>query len=284
MFWPLHLAIFYAHPGDDVSRWAALGAGLLLTAITFLVMGPGRPWPYLTVGWLWYLGTLAPVIGLVQVGEQAMADRYTYVPLIGIFLMLTWGVADLAHYLALPRFALPATFAAVACVCVGLTCRQLTYWNGSVPLWEHALATTQESARAHLGLGAALGELGRPFEACSEYRKAARLAPWQAGVHNNLAIELNTLGQMKEARAEYQKAIDRDPTAAGSHFGLGMVLRDLGLLDEAAAEFRRAIALDDREVQARGAGSCSARARSLRRGGENDREGAGDAPSPIPIA
>src|SRR5262249_18717812 len=128
--WPVGLAVYYPHPGAAVSGAGALAAGLFLAVLTALVLGPGRRWPYLAVGWLWSLGTLVPVLGLVQVGGQALADRYTYVPLIGLFMALVWGAADLAAW-RLPRPYLAAAAAAVLVACAVQTATQVGYWRSS---------------------------------------------------------------------------------------------------------------------------------------------------------
>jgi tetratricopeptide (TPR) repeat protein len=278
MLWPAHLAVYYPHSGADVSVVGALGAGVLLVVITALVLGPGRRRPYLAVGWLWYVGTLVPVIGLVQVGGQALADRYTYVPLIGIFLLLTWGAADLAAAWRVPRPYLIAAAAAVLSACVALSWVQVGYWKSSLDLWAHAAAVTEDSGLAHLNLGACyyerhmLTDAKREFEraaalgpgragphaklgtvladldlweqAAAEYRRAVELEPEIAWLHFNLGRALVELGRPEEALPEFHKASDLDPESASSHHNLGSALRDLGRLEEAEAEYRRAIELD----------------------------------------
>jgi Flp pilus assembly protein TadD len=282
MLWPLHLAVFYPHPGRSVPVAPALAAGLLLAVVTALVLGPGRNRPYLAVGWLWYLGTLVPVIGLVQVGGQALADRYTYVPLIGVFLMLTWGAADLAAAWRLPRRYLIATTAVVLSACTALTVIQEGYWESTLRMWEHAVAVTENNVTAHVNLGVCyrergmmsdakrefekavainpklaephvdlgnvLARLGLPERAVAEYRQAIDLDPAFAGFHFNLGSVLAGLGRHEEAMAEFRKAIDLDPATAGPHTNLGKVLGDLGRLAEAVAEYRTAIQLDPRDA------------------------------------
>jgi protein O-mannosyl-transferase len=278
MLWPMHLAVHYPLAGPDVPVARALGAGLILVVITLLVLGPGRRRPYLTVGWLWYLGTLVPVIGLVQVGSQALADRYTYVPLIGLFLLLTWGVADLAAAWRLPRGYLVGATAATLSACVVLTWIQVGYWESTLRLWEHAAAVTENDllaqmnlgtcyhqqgklsdakrefekavainpnlAEAHANLGNVLADLGRREQAVAEYRKAITLDPESAWPHFNLGVALAALGRHEEALAEFQKTITLDSESPWPHTNLGNVLRDLGRDEEALAEYRRAIALD----------------------------------------
>jgi tetratricopeptide (TPR) repeat protein len=278
MLWPTDLAVFYPHPGQTVSVVQAIGAGVLLLLVTILVIGPGRRWPYLTVGWFWYLGTLVPVIGLVQVGSQAMADRYTYIPLIGLFLLLTWGVADLALAWRLSRSYLVAAAALLLSACAALTWHQVSYWQSDGDLWEHALSVTSRNAIAHNKLGmhyhrqgklpraekelekavtvdptllvyrynhaAVLQELGRLHEALAEYQRANTLNPDVAWAHTNMGNLLRTLGRLNEALAEYARSIALNPDESIPHYNLGVVQVELGRLGDAVDEYRRAVALD----------------------------------------
>jgi tetratricopeptide (TPR) repeat protein len=250
-FWPVDLAVYYPHPGAGVSVAGALGAGALLLGLTALALGPGRRRPYLAVGWLWYLGTLVPVIGLVQVGGQAMADRYTYVPLVGLFLLVTWGAADLAGALRLSGFW-PAAAAAVALsACVALTWAQLGYWGSDRDLWEHALAVTGPNQYGHCSLAECLEEEGDLDAARRHYQQAVAVDPGQVRPHNSLGNVLRKLGRTDEAAAQYRTALQLDPTFALAHYNLGLVLTDAGRTDEAAAEFRQAVALDPGLLPAR---------------------------------
>ena len=143
MFWPAHLAVFYPHPGHNLPIWQALAAGLALAVLTLLALRQARRHPYLLVGWLWYLGTLLPVIGLVQVGGQAMADRYTYVPFIGLFIVVVWGMADLAARWRAPKFLLPVGAGVVLSALMVCTWVQVSYWRDSITLYEHTLEVTR---------------------------------------------------------------------------------------------------------------------------------------------
>jgi tetratricopeptide (TPR) repeat protein len=242
--WPAHLAVYYPHPGAAVPVVQVVGAGLLLAALTALALALGRRRPYLAVGWLWYLGTLVPVIGLVQVGDQALADRYTYVPLIGLFLMLTWGAADLVEVLNLSGLWAAGAAAVVLAACVALTWTQLGYWKSDLDLWEHALAVTGPNLMAHCHLAECLHERGKIEAARKEYERAVAVAPGRAEPHNALGNELRDLGRSEEAAAEYRTALRLDPGLVTAHYNLGLVLDDLGRQDEAVAEFRQALALD----------------------------------------
>jgi tetratricopeptide (TPR) repeat protein len=242
-FSPFHLAVYYPHPGADVPVLPVLGAGLLLAALTVLVLGPGRRRPYLAVGWLWYLGTLVPVIGLVQAGGQAMADRFTYMPLIGVFLLLTWGAANLAAAWGVPRPYLAATSGAVLSACAALSWIQVGYWQSSLALWEHAAAVTDRNVLAHVNLGTCYYESRRITDAKREFETAAALDPRIPQPHINLGNIFVELDLPEQAAAEYRKAIALAPDAAWPHSSLGKLLGDFGRPEEAATEFRKAITL-----------------------------------------
>jgi tetratricopeptide (TPR) repeat protein len=244
MFWPLNLAPHYPHPGGTVSTAGALASGLLLALLTLLVLGPGRHWPYLAVGWLWYLGTLVPVIGLVQIGGHAMADRYTYVPLIGLYLALTWGAADLVSAWRLPRPVPIVATVLVLLVCIVLSWTQIGYWANDVLLWQHALAVTERNALAHCNLGVALLRAGLADRARIEFEKAVAVEPRYAQARLNLANALRELGRLREAEAQFRAVIELDPRDGLPHYGLGNALWDLGQTDEAMAEYRQTIDLD----------------------------------------
>jgi tetratricopeptide (TPR) repeat protein len=247
MLYPLNLAVYYPHPDAAVSVMRALGAGLLLGVLTVLVLGPGRRWPYLAVGWLWYLGTLVPVIGLVQVGGQALADRYSYVPLIGLFLMVTWGMADLATALRVPHLYLGAIAAAVLSACGILTWIQEGYWQGTLDIWEHALAVTANNAVAHNNLGMYYHRQGLPHAAQREFENALRIDARYVQAHVNLGTLFRDLGRGQQAEAEFRKAIALQPGEPMSTFGLAIELHRQDRLEEALVEFRKAIALDSAE-------------------------------------
>src|SRR5579883_3308734 len=244
MLWPTHLAIFYPHPRSDLSWAWVTASGLLLAVITVLVFGPGRRWPYLAVGWLWYLGTLVPVIGLVQVGSQSMADRYTYVPMIGLFLMLSCGAADLAAAWRLPRSYLAAAGVLVLAACAVLTWNQLDAWKSTRHLWEQAATATQNNIVAYINLGVCYSDEKKYLDAKQAFEKAAAIDPRLAEPRVNLGSVYGELGRWDRAAAEYRAAIDLNPQLAGSHYNLGNALAHLGQREEAVAEYRRAIELN----------------------------------------
>jgi protein O-mannosyl-transferase len=206
-FWPIQLAIFYPHPGTSLAAWKLWVSALFLAAVSALVWKQRLARGYLVTGWLWYLGTLVPVIGLVQVGDQAMADRYGYIPLIGIFVMAVWGVADLADARAIDFRWRAAFTAIILSVLAFLTWRQTAYWRSDYDLWSHAVQTTSENPIADEKLGLALAALGRPEEALPGLEEAAQLSPGDPTRHMHLGAALVDLGRWQDAIVEYQSAI-----------------------------------------------------------------------------
>jgi tetratricopeptide (TPR) repeat protein len=249
--WPVSLAVHYPHPPEALPAWKPLLAALLLVAITVSVFRVRRRCPYLLIGWLWYLGTLVPVIGLVQVGQQAMADRYSYVPLIGPFIMLAWGVPDLLAGVgrsdgAPPRprrVALALVSGAVVVMLIVATWFQLRHWRDSVTLFERALAVTESNAVAHNGLGLALATAGRPEEAIAHYRAALEIQPRHAEAHNNLAGALAVSGRVDEAIGHYERALSIDRRYPEALNNLGVALAQQGRVAEALERFRAALAI-----------------------------------------
>jgi tetratricopeptide (TPR) repeat protein len=240
MLWPARLAVLYPY-AQPLPGWWVAGAflGLVGTSVAVIRVGPRRP--YLPVGWFWYLGTLVPVIGLIQVGDQAMADRYTYVPLIGLFIIVAWGVPDLLVRWPLRRVALPAA-AGVVILAYALAARgQLQYWEDSTTLWTHALAVTTGNNIAHNNLGVILAGQGKLDEAISHYTAALRIKPDYADAHNNLGAALADRGKLDEAIAHYAEALRLKPADADAHDNLGVALAEQGKLDEAIAQYTEAL-------------------------------------------
>ena len=243
MIWPQNLAVFYPHPGQSLPMWQAAAAGLLLLLISIAVIRAGRRQSYLPVGWLWYLGTLVPVIGLVQVGAQAMADRYTYVPLIGLFIMAAWGVPELLAKYRFQRTVL-ATLATILLVTLTLVSkRQVRHWQNSVALFSHTHAVTAKSYLVHNNLGSALNELGKYDEAIAHYTEALRIRPNFAEPHYNLGTALARQGKLKEAISHYTEALRIEPGHAEACNNLGEVLRQQERYDEAISYYSRALQL-----------------------------------------
>jgi protein O-mannosyl-transferase len=245
IFWPANLAVIYPMPADfqlpPISVAAAVTVLIFISASVWL--GRKRA-PCLPVGWLWFLGTLVPVIGLVQVGAQALADRYTYLPAIGLFIMIAFGARDLASRFQLPKMVVVTISALILAACLKVTENQLRYWNDSEVLFRHALAVTKDNYIAHINLGVALELEGRLDEAVAEYRAAETIAPNRYQIHNNLGNYLEHQGKPAEALAEYREAVRLNPKLPELHNSLGIALDELGRYDEALVEFTNAAQLD----------------------------------------
>lgn len=208
---PVGLAPFYPHPRAALPGWLVLVAAGALLAFTVFVLRQGRRRPYLVVGWFWYLGTLVPVIGLIQAGWQSSADRYTYVPLIGIFVMAVWTLADWAHGRERRQRALAVTAAASLMVCAVMTWRQVGFWRDSVTLWNRALAVTKDNFVAHLKLGDDFLRHNDLAHAQRQYEETLRLEPNLAYALVNLGSIALVQGRYGEAFDDYQKAVAADP-------------------------------------------------------------------------
>ncbi|MBW2438642.1 MAG: hypothetical protein JRF29_15260, partial [Deltaproteobacteria bacterium] len=194
MFWPAQLAIFYPYP-ETFALWKVAAAVAMLGAIFIWVTVQIGKRPYLAVGWLWYFGTLVPVIGLVQVGGQAMADRYTYVPLIGLFVMIVWGGSELVDRWQLKRIPAVIATGIVLVVLIFAARNQISYWNNSITVFEHAIEATGSNWVAHHNLGKALNDIGRDTEAFQHYSDALRIKPDAAHVHVNFGSALLAQGK-----------------------------------------------------------------------------------------
>jgi tetratricopeptide (TPR) repeat protein len=248
-FWPTNLAILYPHPRGRILMWQPIAAGLVLAALTLGALGSSRRRPYLLVGWLWYLGTLVPVIGFVQIGLQAVADRYTYVPLIGVFLALVWGLADLVRGRLAP-LAVGAVAGGVLAACAVQSWLQLGYWRNSITLWQHALEVAEDNYVARDALGLALAAQGRLDEGRQQLLRSLELNPHSAPTHGNLALVLERQGQLEEAAQQFQESLRIKPDSALAHTGLGRVREHQGQPDAARQEYVLALATDPTYVEA----------------------------------
>ncbi len=250
-FWPAGLAVLYPHPTVTGSYsenalwiWKAIGATALLVSLTTLVILARRRQPWLLVGWLWYVGMLVPVIGLVQVGWQSMADRYMYLAQIGLCLGLVWTVVRLS---AARPFQQWVRAMATVLVLAGLmicTWRQTAFWRNSETLWSRALACTSRNAVAHSGLGVALHRQNRIAEAVRQYELALEINPAHLMAHNNLGSIFLQQGQLEEAIRHYQAALAAKPNYAKAHGNLGACFFQQGKIVEAIAEYRRALEIE----------------------------------------
>jgi Flp pilus assembly protein TadD len=243
--YPSGLAVFYPHPGAALPVWQAAGSFLVLVVVTALVVYASvRSRRYLITGWFWYVITLLPVIGLVQVGEQAMADRYTYLPSIGLFIVIAWRAADiLAKRPRLGRVAAAVTAVIVVALVVA-TRAQVRHWRNSITLYGHALAVTEDNWVANYNLARAELLEGRIDEGIVHLEETLRLVPESADARNNLGVALNTKGRYGEAIEQFREAIRIDPDFARAHNNLGQALGLSDRLDEAIEHFEEAVRLD----------------------------------------
>jgi Flp pilus assembly protein TadD len=251
MVWPVRLAPMYPHPGGALSGWQVVLAAIVLIAITAAVR-KFRERRYLLTGWLWFLGTLVPVIGLVQVGDAAMADRYAYLPLIGIFVMIGFGLADLTERLKPGVWpAVPAAIVLIALAVV--THRQIDYWQSNTELWTHTLAVTQNNFVAEDNLGGALILDGREDEAQLHFAAAARINSSDAMSRSNLGTYFQTHNQPRQAVVEYESAVGltSDPgLLAQTYANLGAAYRALGEDVHAHESFMNALRLNPNQSSA----------------------------------
>lgn len=250
MFWPTDLAAFYPLAIRDILAARVLLSLILLTAITVVIFLLRRRRRYLVTGWLWYLAMLAPVIGIVQVGSQARADRYTYLPQIGLVLLLTWGAADLFARWRHHR-AFLATLSLIILVALTFSARlQASVWRDSETLWKQALTRTTDNLMAELNLGEAVYQLGKTSEAIKHFEMALLIDDTRASVHSSLGVALLDTGRVEESLRHLETAIALDPKDADAHYNLGNTLLQLGRASEAAAQYQRALEInpDDTET------------------------------------
>ena len=250
MIWPVNLAPLYPYaPGESLLRVAI--AALALAGLTVLALRAPTRYAYATVGWLWYLGMLVPVIGLIQVGSQPMADRYTYLPLIGLFIAIVWGLPDLLQRAPARRHMLTAAATAATVVSMVLARQQVAVWANSVDLWEHTLQVTHDNYRAQNNLAHALVAAGESQEAFSHYEAALRINPDSVEAHTGIGAILVPAGRLDEAIAHYRQALRVNPTDAITLANLGGALAEQGQVAEAETHLRAAVAAAPDLPQAR---------------------------------
>ena len=244
---PIDLAVFYPYPEEGLSEVAIAVAALTLVGIGAFVWIRRRQDPYLLVGWLWYLGMLVPVIGLVQVGGQARADRYTYLPQIGLGIALAWGIQRMARWVGQRGWTWLVAVSVIVAWLV-LASQQTTYWRNSEVLWNHALQCTGESSVVRYNLGQIMREQGRFGEAVEQYQKAIRVQPDFVGAHANLGLALHYAKRDDEAVSHLQRALQLDSHCAIAYNNLGVVLSEQGRFDEGISQFRQAIEVHPDDV------------------------------------
>jgi tetratricopeptide (TPR) repeat protein len=241
LFYPAHLAVFYSFRRADLTPLNLVLSGALILGISIVCFAARRRYPFLLVGWLWFLGMLVPMIGLVQVGQQARADRYTYLPMIGLYILLAWsGIALIDKW---RRGRMTGALAAIAIVValVAQSYAQTEYWRDTQTIWEHAANTTRDNYIAHYTLGNVLAQKRQTDQAIEHYKKSLQIDPNYAQTHNNLGIAYAELGRFDEAIAEYQTALRLRPNFAETYNNLGIVLATVGRPEEAMERFEQAL-------------------------------------------
>jgi len=249
-FYPANLAAFYPFPASGIPPSKVFLSLVLLASFTLGVFALRRSRPYLVVGWLWYLGMLTPVIGLIQVGEQARADRFTYLPQIGLLLLIAWGMGNLCAYprhrrAVLAAGALMAVAALMACAHL-----QASRWKNSESLWSHTLACNSGNNIAHNNLGTALLQMGRVDEAVADYQKALEINPKLPLARYNLGVALLQNGRVHEVVGHFQAALEIEPDLAKAHYNLGIAFVQLGRVSEALVHYNEALEINPNYAEA----------------------------------
>jgi tetratricopeptide (TPR) repeat protein len=247
--WPAGLAAFYPHPGG-LPLGKVAGSALLLAGLSLAAFALRRRLPYCFVGWFWYLAMLAPVIGLIQIGDQAMADRYTYLPQIGLAVALAWGLKELAGWRPSWRPVRDVVSALALVALAACAWCQTGYWHDSETLWNRALACTTGNACAHYNLGVTLMERGRTEEALRHFQAAVDIQPQSADALNNIGILLAGRGRLDDAIGEFRRALRYKPDDVDGHNNLATALRLQGRIAEAVGHWREVIRLQPNNLTA----------------------------------
>ncbi|MGD0235672.1 MAG: tetratricopeptide repeat protein [Syntrophorhabdales bacterium] len=242
MLWPANLAVFYPHP-TWWPLWLVLGSVAFLIAITVLAIRGAKKRPYAAVGWLWYVGTLVPVIGLVQVGGQALADRYTYIPLVGLFIIIAWAVPELLEQWPHRKEALIA-LSAVCLLCLFLvTWRQVGYWRNSIALYDRTLEVADRSALIHYNRGTTYTKLSKYTQAIADFDRAIEINPRYVEAYNNRGVAYIGLANYTQAIADFDRAIEINPRYVEAYINRGVAFGRLGNREHAIDDMRRAARL-----------------------------------------
>jgi tetratricopeptide (TPR) repeat protein len=246
MVWPEGLAVPYPYPHNGLPRWEVALAGALLAGLSAVAWKERRTRPWLLMGWLWYLGMLAPMIGIVQVGSFAHADRMTYLPQIGIYVALTWLVAEWR----VSRAALGALMTGLLALFMFCSWQQTAYWQNSETLWSYTLACTTDNDIAQNNLGLVLTQKGKMDAAIACFQQALQIRPNSAEARNNLGYALMQMGKVNAAISFFQQALQIRPDFAEAHDNLGYALLQMGKVDEAITHCQRALQLKPDDAEA----------------------------------
>jgi tetratricopeptide (TPR) repeat protein len=265
MIWPVNLAVIYPYPGE-FPAWQIWAACLMLSGISRLAIKNSKAHPWLLVGWLWYLGTLVPVIGLVQAGSQAMADRYTYVPLIGMFIFLVWGLSELFWRLRVNQFLIGIITTVLLGTLIAVSWNQVGYWQNSITLFERTLDVTENNYMAHNNLGHRLLELEKTDEAFQHFVKSIEINSEFEIAHLNLGLAFSRKGKLNQAIKHYTKALKIKPNYTVAHNNLGNAWYRLDKADKAYEHYIEAIKIDPTYAEAyNNLGAVSIRMGDLKR-------------------
>jgi tetratricopeptide (TPR) repeat protein len=249
MIWPQNLAAFYPHEGV-VSFWKIVAACIVIGGVTALVLYTFPRYRYLFVGWFWYVGTLFPVIGLIQVGYHSMADRYAYIPLIGIFIIISWGFPEILSRLPIKKTRLILPAGMIVSFFALLTWQQMQHWRNSETLFQHALAVTKNNYQAHQGMGNVMLRRGNMDNAAGHYKEALRIKPDHADVLNNLGLVFMYQGKLEDAMQQYREALQIKPIKARTYNNMGVLFAMQGKTENAIAQFREALRIDPEYLSA----------------------------------
>jgi len=247
--WPVNLAVFYPHPGVLLPWWQTAGSVVLATAACFGAIRVSKRYPYVLVGLFWYFGTLVPVIGLVQIGSQAMADRYTYVPLIGLFIIVAWGIPELLPGRHRIKIWLAALATVLLTILMVITWKQVRYWENGITLFTHTVNVTRNNSLAHYMLGLSLEEQGKIDEAMVHYSRAAHLNSYDKAFFK-MGYALYQKGKLDEAMIHYKKALQTNPNYAEAQNNMGIVLARQGDMNGAIKHYHAALRINPNHVGA----------------------------------
>jgi tetratricopeptide (TPR) repeat protein len=256
MFWPANLAVFYPYR-HVMHLWQVLGAVIFFIAVSMTIMRTANKFPYLAVGWLWFAGTLVPIIGIVQVGGQAMADRYTYIPLVGLFVMAAWGIPDLLEKWFYRKEVLVATSALIFSFSLIVTWTQVGYWRNSIALYDHALEVTSHNVLIYYNRGTTYGKLGNHIKAIEDFNSAIEINPKYADAFSNRGSAYSLLGDQIHAIDDfniaiklYQSYAKLNPKLVNTYYNRGLVYSMLGNIEYAIIDFTNVINMNSKHADA----------------------------------